>query len=349
MGKLVCVVDHDFRNPAEGFDMGLSSILADKDIDVRFYTTTPGSEPLQPSVLKDVDTFISVQRKITVDALKEANRLQWIGRFGAGFDNVDIAACTEKGVFVSNAPQGVWISVPEITLAYMLSLTNKIKIYEKHIRVKGFAGAAAYNTRCLYGRTAGIVGFGGIGQNIAAILKAFSMKVQVCDPFADEKKLTAAGVKKVDMDTLLATSDFVSLNVPLLPSTRGMIGAKELAKMKKTAFLINTARGFVCDDAALAEAIKNKTIAGAAVDVFGGEPDVLDNPLIKLEGADNLILTPHVAGGGSIDAMTITGEKLSECVIRIKNGQFPINIVNPQASKKGEVPSECVTPSFVPK
>ena len=349
MSKFVCVVDHDFRNPAEGFDMGLSSILSDPDIDVRFYTTTPGSEPLSSSVLKDVDTFISVQRKIVPDSLKEANRLQWIGRFGAGFDNVDLAACTAKGVFVSNAPQGVWISVPEITLAYMLSLTNKLKIYDKHIREKGFAGASAYNTRCLHGRMAGIVGFGGIGMNLAAILKAFSMKVQVCDPFADEKKLTAAGVKKVDLDTLLSTSDFVSLNVPLLPSTRGMIGAKELAKMKKSAYLINTARGYVCDDAALAEALKNKTIAGAAVDVFAGEPNVLDNPLVKLQPSDNLIITPHVAGGGSIDAMTITGEKLSECVIRVKKGQFPINIVNPQASKKGPVPPECVTPSFVAK
>jgi D-3-phosphoglycerate dehydrogenase len=97
----------------------------------------------------------------------------------------------------------------------------------------------------------------------------------------------------------------------------------------------------------LAEAIKNKTIAGAAVDVFGGEPNVADNPLVKLN-ADNLVLTPHVAGGGSIDAMTITGQKLSECVIRIKNGQPPFNVVNPQASKD-TLPPDCVTPSFVAK
>ncbi|MDR3200577.1 MAG: hypothetical protein LBT68_03860 [Spirochaetales bacterium] len=347
MSKFVCVVDRDFRNPAEDFDMGLSSILSDPDIDVRFYKTVADSNPIPAELLKDVDTFISVLRPLKRESLAQANRLKWIGRFGAGFDNVDIAACTEKGIFVSNAPQGVWISVPEITVGYMLTLINKLKIYDAHIRVKGFAGADAYNTRCLYGRTAGIVGFGGIGINLSAILKAFSMNVQVCDPFADEKKLSALGVKKVDLDTLLATSDFVSLNVPLTQGTRGMIGAAQLAKMKKTAFLINTARGFVCDDAALAEAIKNKTIAGAAVDVFGGEPNVADNPLIKL-GADNLILTPHVAGGGSIDAMTITGQKLAECVTRIKNGQPPVNIVNPQASKD-PVPPECVTPSFVAK
>jgi D-3-phosphoglycerate dehydrogenase len=347
MSKIVCIVDRDFRNPAEDFDMGLSSILSDPDIDVRFYTTAVGSEPMPSDVLKDADTFISVLRRINADSLKDAKRLKWIGRFGAGFDNVDLAACTERGIFVSNAPQGVWISVPEITVGYMLALTNKLKIYDTHIRAHGFAGSDAYNTHCLYGRTAGIVGFGGISRNLAAILQAFSMNVQVCDPFADEKYFAEAGVKKVDLDTLLSTSDFVSLHVPLTASTRGMIGAKELAKMKKTAFLINTARGFVCDDAALAEAIKNKTIAGAAVDVFCGEPDVTDNPLIKL-GADNLILTPHVAGGGSIDAMTITGQKLAECVIRIKNGQFPVNIVNPQASKT-PVPPECVTPSFVAK
>ncbi|MDR1931972.1 MAG: hypothetical protein LBQ57_04010 [Spirochaetales bacterium] len=347
MDKFVCVVDRDFRNPEEDFDMGLSSILCDPDIDVRFYKTEADSNAIPAELLKDVDTFISVLRPFNRESLAQANRLKWVGRFGAGFDNVDIQACTEKGVFVSNAPQGVWISVPEITVGYMLALINKLKIYDTHIRAKGFAGADAYNTRCLYGRTAGIVGFGGIGINLAAILKAFSMNVQVCDPFADEKRLAGLGVKKVDLDTLLATSDFVSLNVPLTSSTRGMIGAAQLAKMKKTAFLINTARGFVCDDAALAEAIKNKTIAGAAVDVFGGEPNVADNPLIRL-GADNLILTPHVAGGGSIDAMTITGQKLAECVIRIKNGQFPVNIVNPQASKD-PVPPECVTPSFVAK
>ena len=349
MSKFVCVVEQDFRNPAEDFDMGFSSLLADPDIDVRFYTTTHGSEQMPSGALKDADVFISIQRRINAEALKEANCLKWIGRFGAGFDNVDLAACTAKGVFVSNAPQGVWVSVPEITLGFMLALTNKLKVFDKHIRVHGFDGSSAYQTRCLYGRTAGIIGFGGIGVNLAGILKAFSMNVQVYDPFADEKKIAAAGVKKVDMDTLLATSDFVSLNVPLIPSTRGMIGAKELAKMKKTAFLINTARGFVCDDAALADALKNKTIAGAAVDVFEGEPHVTDNPLLKLENHDNLILTPHIAGGASIDAMTITGQKLAECIVLVKNGEFPINIINPEASKKGPVPPECVTPSFVAK
>ena len=349
MSKFVCVVEYDFRNPAENFDMGLSSILSDPDIDTRFYATASGSEPMPSSALKDADTFISVSRRVDHDALKEASRLQWIGRFGAGFDNVDIAACTEKGIFVSNAPQGVWVSVPEITLGYMLALANKLKTFDKHIRVQGFDGSNVYKTRCLYGRTAGIIGFGGIGANLAAILKAFSMNVQVYDPFTDEKKLAASGIKKVDMDTLLATSDFVSLNVPLTPATRGMIGAKELAKMKKTAFLINTARGYVCDDAALADALRNKTIAGAAVDVFAGEPNVMDNPLVMLEPGDNLILSPHVAGSASVDAMTITGEKLAECVFRVKNGELPINIVNPEVYKKGTVPPECVTPSFVAK
>ena len=349
MGKIVCVVERDFRNPAENFDMGLSSIMADKDIDFSFYSTAVSGEPLPSSALKDVDVYISVLRPVNADSLKEANRLKWIGRFGAGFDNVDMAACNERGILVSNAPQGVWISVPEIVLGYMLALINKLKPYDKHIRVNGFKGIDVYNTRCLYGRTMGIVGFGGIGANLAKILKAFSMNVQVYDLFADEKKLADAGVKKVDLDTLLETSDFVSLNVPLTPSTRGMIGEKELAKMKKTAFLINTSRGFVCDDEAVARALKNRTIAGAAIDVFSGEPNVLDNPLVKLEPADNLILTPHIAGAGSIDAMTITGQKLSECVIRIKDGKFPVNIINPQASKDGTVPPECVTASFVSK
>ncbi|MCL1818246.1 MAG: hypothetical protein FWG35_04890 [Spirochaetaceae bacterium] len=349
MSKIVCAVEYDFRNPADGFDMGLSSILSDPDIDVRFFTKSlKGDNPLPANVLKDADTFISYLRQVTKDSLEGANRLKWIGRFGAGFDNVDLATCTEKGIFVSNAPQGVWISVSEITLGYMLSLTNKLKIFDQYIREKGFEGADAYKTRCLSGRTAGIVGFGGIGKKLAALLSAFSMHVQAWDPFVDEEKFAAAGVKKVPLDTLLETSDYVSLNVPLLPTTRGMIGAKQLAKMKKSAFLINTARGFVCDDAALAEAIKNKTIAGAAVDVFGGEPNVADNPLITLGPVDNLILTPHVAGGGSFDAMTITGQKLAECVVRIKEGKFPINIVNPQASRD-PVPPECVTPSFVPK
>jgi phosphoglycerate dehydrogenase-like enzyme len=345
--KITCIVDRDFRNPGENFDMGLSSILSDPDIDVSFYKTVADSNPIPPELLKDADTFISVLRPVTAESLRDAGRLKWIGRFGAGFDNVDIAACTAKGIFVSNAPQGVWISVPEIIIGYMLSLINKLKIYDAHIRKNGFAGADVYNTRCLHGRTIGIIGFGGIGVNLTAIVKAFSMNVQVHDPFADEKRIASAGAKKVDLDTLLGTSDFVSLNVPLTKSTRGMIGAKELAMMKPSAFLINTSRGFVCDDAALAEAIKNKTIAGAAVDVFGGEPNVSDNPLVRLE-ADNVILSPHIAGGGSIDAMTITGEKLSECVTRVKNGLFPINIVNPQASKE-PVPPECVTPSFVSK
>ena len=345
--KMVLTVDLDSREPALGYDMGLSAVLEDPDIEVRFYKKERDSNPIPPDVLKDVDAFISVERPVNADSLRDASRLKWIGRFGAGFDNVDLAACTEKGILVSNSPQGVWRSVPEIVVGYMLALANKFKTFDNHIRKNGFSGKNVIMIRCLHGKTVGILGFGGIGSALASILKAFSMNVLVCDPYADEKKLAAAGAKKADLETLLKTSDFVSINVPLTKSTRGMIGEKELAMMKPSAFLINTARGYVCDDEALAAALRGGKIAGAAVDVFAGEPDVVNNPLVRLE-SENLIVTPHVAGANNMDAMTMVGEKLAECALRIKNGLFPINIVNPQASKEA-VPEECLTPSFVAK
>ncbi|MDR2587849.1 MAG: hypothetical protein LBC67_00325, partial [Spirochaetales bacterium] len=186
MAKTVLVVDLDFRNPADDFDMGLSRVLSDPGVEVRFYTDTRDNNPIPPELLKDVDAFISVIRPVTEASLAQANRLKWIGRFGAGFDNVDLPACTARGIFVSNSPQGVWRSVPEIIVGYMLALTDKFKVLDTHIRSKGFAGKDAISTRCLYGRTAGIIGFGGIGFTLAKILKAFSMKVQAHDPFADE-------------------------------------------------------------------------------------------------------------------------------------------------------------------
>ncbi len=344
-GKLVLTVDLDSREPDLGYDMGLSSVLNDPGIEVRFYKKERDGNPIPPEVLKDVDTFISVERPVTEASLAQAAKLKWIGRFGAGFDNVDLKACTARGILVSNSPQGVWMSVPEIVVGYMLTLANKFKIFDRHIREKGFEGKNAIMIRCLHGKTAGIVGFGGIGSALAGILRAFNVNVLVHDPFADEKRVAAAGARKTDLETLLGTSDFVSINVPLTASTRGMIGAKEIGMMKPSAFLINTSRGFVCDDEALAAALRDKRIAGAAVDVFAGEPKVENNPLVRLE-CDSLILTPHVAGANNIDAMTMVGEKLAECVVRIKNGQFPINVVNPDASRT-PLPGECRTPSFV--
>lgn len=250
---------------------------------------------------------IAITNKVPLraDALARLPDLKMIAVAATGTDNVDLAACRERGIVVANIRNYSLVSVPEHCFALILAVRRNLRAYVADVE----AGRWERSTRfCLLdhpigdlaGSRLGIVGYGALGRRVAQIGRAFGMDVAVTSrsPVAD------TDVTPLPLDELLATSDVVSLHLPLTEQTRHMIGARELAAMKRGAILINTARGGLVDEAALAQALRDGTIAGAGFDVLSKEPPVPDNPLLQLR-LPNFVLTPHVAwaSGGAMQTL----------------------------------------------
>lgn len=250
---------------------------------------------------------IAITNKVPLraDAIAQLPDLKMIAVAATGTDNVDLAACRARGIIVANIRNYSLVSVPEHCFALILAVRRNLRAYAADVE----AGRWERSTRfCLLdhpigdlaGSRLGIVGYGALGRRVAQIGRAFGMDVAVTSrsPVAD------ADVTALPLDELLATSDVVSLHLPLTIATRHMIGARELATMKRSAILINTARGGLVDEAALAQALTDGTIAGAGFDVLSKEPPVADNPLLQLR-LPNFVLTPHVAwaSGGAMQTL----------------------------------------------
>ncbi|MEM3703020.1 MAG: NAD(P)-dependent oxidoreductase [Candidatus Bathyarchaeia archaeon] len=282
---------------------------------------------------RDVDAILSTPRlPLTKKVLSSARRLFCICQRGIGVDNVDIETACGLGVLVTNAPIELeFVGVAEHMVALILALAKKLKTVSNLLRL----GASAYfnelvNTVTLKGKTVGIIGLGRIGTRVAALLRPFNVRLLGYVRTRDWEKAKSLGVQLVDLDVLLAESDFVTIHVPLTAQTRHMIGEKELALMKNTAYIINTARGAIIDEVALINALKSGKIAGAALDVFEKEPITPDNPLLKM---DNVIITPHIAGRNS--ETLIEGEKLAvENCLKLLKGIIPEHVINPNAIPK---------------
>jgi D-3-phosphoglycerate dehydrogenase len=229
--------------------------------------------------------------RITSAVLERAPKLRVVGRAGVGVDNVDLDAATRRGVLVMNTPGGNAPSVAEHTLALMLSLARKIPALNAAMHAGRWEKSKGQGTE-LRGKTLGLIGLGRVGAEVARRARALEMRVLACDPFLTENAAREAGVALVPLDQLLAESDFLSLHTALVPETEGLINAANLAKTKRGAYLVNTARGELVNEAALADALTSGQLAGAGLDVFVVEPPK-DSPLLGLQ---NLIATPHVAG-----------------------------------------------------
>jgi D-3-phosphoglycerate dehydrogenase len=222
--------------------------------------------------------------------ISRAPELRAIGRAGVGVDNVDIEAATERGVAVFNAPGGNTLAAAELTLGLMLSVARKIPEADASLR-SGRWERAAFKGVELAGKTLGLIGAGRIGGEVAIRCRAFGMTVVVYDPYLTADRADELGVELVDLATVLARADFISIHVPLNDETRGIVGEETLAKMKRTAYLVNASRGGVVDEPALAAALREGAIAGAALDVYETEPLDTDSPL---RDVPNLVLTPHL-------------------------------------------------------
>ncbi|MEM1586507.1 MAG: NAD(P)-dependent oxidoreductase [Candidatus Bathyarchaeia archaeon] len=280
---------------------------------------------------RDVHAILaSPMLTLTARTLKLLEKLICICGRGIGFDNIDIKAASELGILVTNAPvKEDFISVAEHTVALILALTKKLRFISD---LMAREGPSIYydervDTMILNEKTVGIIGLGRIGSRVARLLRPFNVRLLGYDPYIPEKKIRDMKVQPASLETLLKESDFITIHIPLTHETYHIIGAKELAMMKKTAYIINTARGAVIDEAALIDALKSGTIAGAALDVVEKEPISIDNPLLKM---DNVLLTPHIAGRNSTSL--IEGEKLAvENCLKILRGRVPKYVVNPAA------------------
>jgi D-3-phosphoglycerate dehydrogenase / 2-oxoglutarate reductase len=279
-------------------------------------------------VARDADAVLVTYAKITADMIRQMPRCRIIARFGIGVDNVDIAAATAASIVVTRVPDYCIDEVSDHTLALLLALVRKIPFANSRAHAGRWEMSAVAPIHRLRGRVLGLVGFGRIPQLVAPKAKAFGLKVVTYDPYVPPEVTTAAGVERVDFAELLKVSDYVSIHTPLIPETEGLFNADVFRKMKPTAYLINTARGPIVDEAALVHALDAGHLAGAALDVLSQEPSMA-SPLL---GRDNVILTPHMSFY-SVESLVELQTKAAEEVVRVLTGQMPRNPVNPEALK----------------
>jgi D-3-phosphoglycerate dehydrogenase len=263
-------------------------------------------------IIGDYDALIvRSSTTVTREVIEAARRLRVIGRAGIGVDNIDVDAATRRGIAVMNTPGGNNITTAEHAISMMLALARSIPQATASMKAgKWEKGKLIGSEIC--GKILGIVGMGNIGRLVAERAQGLKMKVIAYDPFLTEEKAQQLGVDLVGMDALLQRADFVSIHTPLLPETRNLIDAAALAKMKPTARLVNCARGGIVDEAALADALRNKRLAGAALDVFEAEPPPPDHPLLHL---DNVICTPHL-GAATAEAQVAVSVAIAEQIVQ---------------------------------
>src|SRR5216683_1049703 len=287
-------------NPQETTRAFMKIIVADKisDRGVQLLEEQPGwnivltaKDTLNAEIVDADALIVRSATKVTAELLDKAPKLRAVGRAGVGVDNIDLEAATKRGVLVMSTPGGNAVSVAEHTLALLLALARQVPRLDKAIHEGRWEKSSAAGTE-VRGKTLGLIGLGRIGTEVAVRAEAFDMRVLAYDPYISEAAAREVSVELVPLEKLLAESDFVSLHTALSPTTQNLISAANIQKMKKGARLINTARGELIDEAALAEALKGGKLAGAAVDVFAEEPPK-NSPLV---GLPNVIATPHVAG-----------------------------------------------------
>ncbi|MFX0106663.1 MAG: D-2-hydroxyacid dehydrogenase [Candidatus Hodarchaeota archaeon] len=247
--------------------------------------------------------------KVTRDVINAADSLKLVVRAGVGLDNVDLDAAKEKGVKVLNTPEAPSVSVAEMVISFMFALARKVTAADSSMKDERWEKKKLKGTE-LWQKTLGIIGFGRIGCEVAKRARALEMEVLAYDVVDIDAACVEYGAERTDMEDLVKRSDYISLHVPLLPATKGMISEKELEMMKESAFLINTARGGVVDENALLKALDENQIAGAALDVFEKEPPI-DWKLVK---HPKVIATPHVSSSTS-EAQIRVGDLTAEKVI----------------------------------
>jgi D-3-phosphoglycerate dehydrogenase / 2-oxoglutarate reductase len=273
---------------------------------------------------KDCDALLNTYAgPITEAVMAQMPKCRIIARYGIGVDTIDLEAATRAGIIVTNNPTYCIEEVAEHAMALVLACARKVAFYDRMVRAGKWEVPPGKPIYRLAGSTMGLVGFGNIARQVAVRAAAFGMRVLYADPFVKEGQFKEPG-KKVELDTLLKESDFISLHPPLTPQTRKMMNDDALAKMKRSAFLVNCARGPVVDTDALVRALDAKRIAGCALDTTDPEPLPDPHPL---RGRDNVIVNPHVAWYSEQAMVGLQAGAPGE-VRRALSGEWPLNVVN---------------------
>jgi D-3-phosphoglycerate dehydrogenase / 2-oxoglutarate reductase len=321
MRPLVAVSDSVFPNldPTR-------AVLAQLGADVRL-----AQEPQPEAILevaREADALLTTYAKISAEMILQMKRCRIISRFGIGVDNVDIAAATKAGIVVTRVPDYCLDEVSDHAMALLLALARKVPSSNARTHAGHWAMKAVVPIHRLRGSVLGLVAFGQIARLVAQKAEPFGLRVVTYDPYVSPEALARAGVEDVPFDELVETSDFISIHTPLMPETHHLFNADVFRRMKPLAYLINTARGPIVDEAALAHALDQGQLAGAALDVMEKEPPTGS----ALLGRDNVILTPHTSFY-SEESLLDLQTKAAEEVLRVLTGEAPKNPVNPEISK----------------
>jgi D-3-phosphoglycerate dehydrogenase len=318
MRHTVVFTDHTFD------DLDIERAILD-DVDAELVDAETRDDPLE-TVLADVDPdgVIVMYADADADLLDLMPNCRVVSRTGIGFDNVDLDAATERGVYVTNVPDYCIPEVSDHTIALLLALARKVVDYNDRVKAGAWDVTAGRTMRRLDGGTLGLIAYGDIARAVGEKARALGMDVLAHDPYLDEDDVAEDVTLVDDRTDLLAESDAVSIHAPLTPATEGLIGPDELARMKETAFLLNTARGGIVDEDALADAIRVGEIAGAGLDVLAAEPPDDDSPLLDL---DEVILTPHAAYN-SAESVVELREKAARNVAAALADEVPPYVVN---------------------
>jgi len=295
--------------------------------------------PMRPLSEKEEDKLIAELTNATAffvrpgviscRVIKNSPKLRIIAVHGAGVDQIDVAAATEAGVMVTNVPGGNANAVAELAIGLMLALVRRIPQSSWMVQHQGKWEEARWKGAELQGKTLGVVGCGNVGRKVIALALAFGMSAIAYDPYLPEEAIKKSGATPADIATVLKSCDILTLHVPLNKQTLHLIGAKELAMMKKGALVINTSRGPILDGQALYEAIRNGHLGGAALDVMETEPPVPSDPLLSMP---SVIVTPHMAGS-TYEALATIARVACEDIVRVLQGEKPLHCVNPEGKR----------------
>jgi D-3-phosphoglycerate dehydrogenase len=277
-------------------------------------------------VARYADALLVTYAKVTADIIGKLERCRIISRFGIGVDNVDLGAATKAGIVVTRVPDYCIDEVSDHTMSLLLALVRKIPFANSRTQTGRWEMPAVVPIHRLRGTVLGLIGFGRIPQLVAPKAQAFGLRVVSYDPYVQEEVLNRAGVERMEFGELVKVSDYISIHTPLMPETHHLFNAEVFGRMKPTAYLVNTARGPIIDEDALARALDRGQLAGAALDVLEKEPPSAS----LLLGRDNVILTPHT-GFYSEESLVDLQMKASEEVVRVLTGEAPRNPVNPEA------------------
>ena len=334
----VIVTSDRYGNETWGLELERELCAAVEDMGINLLSRAVTDEDDLIEAARDADAMlVSTLEAVTRRVLENMPRVKVIARYGVGLDNVDLDAAADVGIVVTHFPGYCTAEVADHAAAMILALNRRIVEQDRVLREGAWVEHGAATRRILSGnmeplreQTLGIVGFGRIGQAVAARMKPFGVSMLAADPYIDPEIIRAAGAEPVTFDELLRRADIVTLHTPLTPETRGLIDAAALARMKPTATLVNTARGPIVDLPALARALREGTIAAAALDVVDPEPLPADSPFYRLP---NVILTPHSAYYSERSVDVVRRETLFDA-LQVLRGKRPRTVANPAVLSK---------------